>query len=79
MPVIDFYTRKGCHLCEHAKEELIGLQKEYSFSINEIDIETSDELTEKYGLMIPVFSLDGEELGYGHVNEFDISKRLQKK
>ncbi|WML46975.1 glutaredoxin family protein [Neobacillus sp. PS3-34] len=77
--VLTFYTRRRCPLCEKAKSELMELQNEHPFLFEEIDIEESDELTEQYGLMIPVFVLDGEEVGFGHVNKFDISKRLQEK
>ncbi|MDP4164562.1 MAG: glutaredoxin family protein [Bacillota bacterium] len=77
--VLTFYTRPGCHLCEKAKAELLEIQKHLDFIFNEVNINDSDELTEKYGLMIPVFELDGEEAGFGHVNKSDISKRLQEK
>jgi len=76
---ITLYTRNRCPLCEKAKVALVNLKNEWDFRLEEIDIETSDDLTERYGLMIPVVHLDGEEVGYGYINEFDISKRLQEK
>lgn len=81
MTIITLYTRIGCHLCEDAKDVLLELQREFSpgFELEEVDISTSDELTERYGLMIPVVLLDGDEVAYGHVNKFDISNRLQGK
>lgn len=77
--VLTFYTRPGCHLCEKAKEDLLEIQKLWDFKFVEVNINESDELTEKFGLMIPVFELDGDEVGFGHVNKIDISKRLQEK
>ena len=71
------YTRTGCHLCEKAKQALIELKKSIPFSFEEKDIAQSDELTERYGLMIPVVEIDGEVAAYGRFNKFDISKRLQ--
>ncbi|MDN3019756.1 glutaredoxin family protein [Paenibacillus sp. BSR1-1] len=79
MPQITLYTRNRCPLCEKAKSELLELKKEWDFELKEIDIEQSDELTELYGLMIPVVHLDGEEVAYGMINKFDISNRLQEK
>ncbi|WP_223592074.1 glutaredoxin family protein [Neobacillus bataviensis] len=79
MPQITLYTRNRCPLCEKAKAELLELKKEWDFELKEIDIEQSDELTELYGLMIPVVHLDGEEVAYGMINKFDISNRLQEK
>jgi glutaredoxin len=76
---ITFYTRKGCTLCEKAKAEILELKDAYPFTLEEIDIDTSDELTERYGVMIPVVHLNGEEIAFGIINKIDISNRLQEK
>lgn len=78
-PILTFYTRKKCPLCDKAKAVIIEIQEEIDFELIEKDIDESDELTEKYGLMIPVVEIDGEEVEYGHVNKFVISNRLQEK
>jgi glutaredoxin len=79
MQQVTFYTRKGCPLCEKAKAVILELKDEWNFILEEIDIESSDDLTEQYGLMIPVVHIDGVEAAYGYVNKFDISNRLQEK
>lgn len=79
MTEIIFYSRQGCHLCEKAKHELLELKKEIDFSLEEKDIAESDELTERYGLMIPVVVIDGDEAGYGQISIAQVSKRLQEK
>jgi glutaredoxin len=79
MTQITLYGRKRCPLCDKAKNTLIELKEDWDFTLEEVDIEKSDELTERYGLMIPVVKIDGEEAGYGFINKFDISNRLQKK
>ncbi|MFL6556725.1 MAG: glutaredoxin family protein [Bacillus sp. (in: firmicutes)] len=79
MQTITLYTRNRCPLCDKAKNTIVELQKDWKFRLEEIDIDTSDELTELYGLMIPVVHLDGEEVGFGYVDKFDISNRLQEK
>jgi glutaredoxin len=76
---IILYTRKSCPLCDKAKDTLIELNREWDFTLEEIDIESSDELTEQYGLMIPVVYIDGVEAGFGVINKFDISNRLHEK
>ena len=55
---ITFYTRKNCPLCEKAKESILELKEDFDFTLEEIDINESDELTEKYGIMIPVVVVD---------------------
>lgn len=77
--VITLYTREHCHLCETAKQSILELKKNWDFVLEEMDIEQNDELTERYGLMIPVVLMDGEEVGYGQINHFEIRKRLQEK
>jgi glutaredoxin len=76
---ITLYTRNHCSLCEKAKQAILELKEEWNFTLEEIDIDKSDELTELYGIMIPVVQIDGEEVGFGIINKLDISKRLQEK
>jgi glutaredoxin len=77
--VIEFYTRKKCPLCEKGKKILLELQEEWEFEIEEKDIDTNDEWTEQYGLMIPVVVLNGEELQYGQLDKMFIIEALTKK
>ncbi|MCM3691686.1 glutaredoxin family protein [Neobacillus niacini] len=77
--VITFYTRKGCPLCEKAKKIILDLKEEWNFTLEEINIDESDELTEAYGIMIPVVHINGEEVAFGIINKIDISNRLQEK
>jgi glutaredoxin len=76
--VLTLYTRHQCHLCEQAKEAIMELKGEYSFTIEEVDIEQSDELTEKYGLMIPVLLINGKEAGFGQINKIFVRNRFQE-
>nr|WP_263324904.1 glutaredoxin family protein [Neobacillus sp. Marseille-Q6967] len=77
--IITLYTRKRCSLCDKAKNMILELQDQYKFSLEEIYIEKSDELTERYGIMIPVVHINGEEVAFGIINKMDISNRLQEK
>ncbi|MFP7297305.1 glutaredoxin family protein [Neobacillus niacini] len=77
--VITFYTRKRCPLCEKAKKIILELKEEWDFTLDEIDIDESDELTEAFGIMIPVVHINGEEAAFGIINKTDISNRLQEK
>ncbi|WML54688.1 glutaredoxin family protein [Neobacillus sp. PS3-12] len=75
---LTLYTRQQCHLCEQAKEAIMELKDEYSFTIEEFDIDQSDELTEKYGLMIPVLLINGKEAGFGQINKIFVRNRFQE-
>jgi glutaredoxin len=77
--IITLYTRKRCSLCDKAKNSILELKEKWDFTLNEIDIDQSDELTERYGIMIPVVHIDGEEVAFGIIKKIDISNRLQEK
>ena len=78
-PELVFYTRSRCPLCDKAKEVIVELKKEYDFTLIEKDIDVSDELTEKYGLMIPVVEIDGNEIQFGHIDAITLSEALTEK
>ena len=59
MPVL--YGTQGCHLCDEALAMLnsAGIQADH------VDIANDDELSERYGMRIPVLQrMDGKELGW---------------
>ncbi|WP_409295394.1 glutaredoxin family protein [Peribacillus sp. SCS-26] len=68
MTELIFYTRSQCPLCTKAKDVLEVLGAEHDISIKEIDIHSSDELVERFGLMIPVVEWKGEVLQYGQID-----------
>ncbi len=76
--IVHYYTRKNCGLCDEGKLMLTLAQEDFGFEIEERDIDTSDEWTEKYGLMIPVIEVDGEIVQAGNIDFVTISKRFQK-
>jgi hypothetical protein len=61
-----------------AKQAIMELSNEYSFTMEEIDIDQSDELTEKYGLMIPVLLINGKEAVFGQINKNILRNRFQE-
>ena len=71
MLVIRFYTTAGCHLCEQA-EQLLGKVKEKNkVQWQSIDIAGDDDLIERYGIRIPVLTLnsDSNELAWPFTQE----------
>ena len=57
MMEVKLYSRQDCHLCEEVKEILASLQAQYPHTLQEIDIESSDELLRQYALEIPVVKI----------------------
>ena len=54
MKGIKLFSSSGCHLCELGEEILLRVQTTYKFEIEIVDISSSEDLVEKYGIMIPV-------------------------
>ncbi|MCM3745346.1 glutaredoxin family protein [Sporosarcina luteola] len=69
---VQFYTKKGCHLCDEAASMMKLVQEDYPLTWSTIDIETDDESHEKYMLMIPVIEKEGEVLLYGSIGYIDL-------
>ena len=61
MRAITLYTRPGCHLCDEAREAILGLREELPpFELSEVNIERDDGLLARYLERIPVVAVDGE-------------------
>jgi hypothetical protein len=60
------YGTTACHLCELAQEMLLSQQNAGSdFTFDAVDISESEELFQRYGLIIPVLRhADGRELNW---------------
>jgi len=65
MVTVQFYTRRGCHLCEVAAAALRVEQARTPFTLVVFDIDVDPELRELYDLLVPVTVLpNGEEVHY---------------
>ena len=54
------YGKPDCHLCHEARDLLVQLQREYTFTFDEINILTDSALEEKYRYDIPVIVIDAQ-------------------
>lgn len=53
-PHITFYTRRGCHLCDDAKQQILAARCADRYTFEEIDIDTDPDLVRRFGMDIPV-------------------------
>jgi glutaredoxin len=56
---VTLYTRRGCHLCEEAKAELLAAGDRDLYLLEEIDIDRDPALVARFGTEIPVVAIDG--------------------
>ncbi len=66
---VTLHYRHGCHLCEDMLQHLRELQISEPFQINTVDIDTSSDLQERYGTLIPVLEADDTELCHYYLDE----------
>jgi hypothetical protein len=58
---VRLYGRPDCHLCDEARRGLLDLRADgLEFELEEVDIETDDQLHARFLERIPVVELDGE-------------------
>ena len=58
---VTLYTRRGCHLCDEAKQA-IGIARRHSaFDYDEFDIDSDPELRQLYNEEVPVIAIDGKK------------------
>lgn len=55
------YSRPGCHLCDEAKAAIESSNCSAHYTLEEVNIESDDELLKKYKFDIPVITIDGLE------------------
>jgi glutaredoxin len=67
LPLVRLYSRPDCHLCDEARAGLEAMLAEgLDFRLEEVDIDSDDELHRRYLERIPVVEVKGEvvcELG----------------
>ncbi|MFO7592943.1 MAG: glutaredoxin family protein [Pseudomonadota bacterium] len=55
-PKLRLYHRSGCSLCEAMHRELLDCELNGAFDLELIDIDSSNNLVERYGHKVPVLS-----------------------
>jgi glutaredoxin len=75
--VVTLYGRPGCHLCDEAREALLGLTEELGgLELREVDIEGDERLLSAYLERIPVVALGGEVVSELRLDAHELRARL---
>jgi glutathione S-transferase len=56
---VTLYHSPGCHLCERAREVLVGVRADTPFDLEEVDITGSPTLEARYRELLPVVEVEG--------------------
>ena len=63
VPLVEVYSREGCHLCDEALEAIRGMAShDMHFDLQVIDIESDDQLHMTHLERIPVVAINGVEV-----------------
>ena len=74
---LTLYMRQGCCLCDEMKAVIRTASDRHEFSLEEIDIDMSAELRERYGNEVPVLFIDGRKAFKYRVSERELARRLK--
>jgi glutaredoxin len=77
-PHVIVYSRPGCHLCEEAKAAILAADCKDQFTLEEVNIESDDELLRKYKYDIPVVMIDGVEYFIHRVDPREFRTRITR-
>ena len=75
---LTLYTRGDCRLCEEMKEVVRKVAGEVPSEIEEVDVDSSSYLREKYGNEVPLLFINGRKAFKIRVTVKELRKRLRK-
>ena len=76
-PHVIVYSRPGCHLCDKAKASIRSAGCDDQFTLEEVNIESDEELLRKYKYDIPVIAINGVESFIHRVDPKDFIRAIR--
>ena len=68
-PRVTLYSRPGCHLCDAAREVVVRVCEDLGEQWVEVDIDSDDDLADRFRDEIPVTFVDGAQHDFWRVDE----------
>ena len=75
---VTLYSRPGCHLCDDAKAVIQPLLREFGATLREVNIDEDRELTQLYGLDIPVIFIGAHKAAKHRVDPLQFRRQLEE-
>jgi hypothetical protein len=76
---IRFLTRDQCPLCDAARPMVTTTVARYGGAVEEVDVDGSDDIKERFGDRIPVvLGTDGTVIAEGHIEKRDLRRGLRR-
>lgn len=77
-PHLTLYTRRDCCLCEEMKKIIAEVAGGNPPPIEEVDVDSSPDLQQKYGDEVPVLVINGRKAFKYRVTAKELEKRLRR-
>jgi len=77
LPLLQVYSRPGCHLCEQLVEQLQPMIRGRA-KIEVLNIDSRSTWSEKYATRIPVVEIDGHYVCQYHLDKDAINAALSR-
>lgn len=74
---LTLYSRRDCCLCEEMKAVIRRVASRVTLQLEEIDVDTSPELQERYGNEVPVLFIDERKAFKYRVTRKELEKKLR--
>jgi hypothetical protein len=71
------YSRKDCCLCEDMKNIIRQVARKTPLTVDEIDVDSSAALREKYGEEVPVLFINGRKAFKYRLTAIELARRLK--
>lgn len=75
---VTLYTRKGCHLCDEAKQQMAPLLREFGARLREVDIDADASLRALYDADVPVIFLGARKVAKHRLDLVQFRRQLQR-
>lgn len=75
-PRVTLYSRPGCHLCDAAREVVVRVCEDLGEQWVEIDVDSDDDLADRFRDEIPVTFVDGAQHDFWRVDEVRLRAAL---
>jgi glutaredoxin len=76
---LTLYTRADCCLCLEMKMVIRRVAEGIPLDLHEIDVDTSDELRERFGEQVPVLFVNGRKAFKYSVKASELKRQLLRK
>ncbi|MBE7325539.1 glutaredoxin family protein [Nocardioides sp. Y6] len=75
---VTLYGRPGCHLCDDARAVVERVCADLGESFVEVDIDSDEDLYDRFGEEIPVTFVDGRQHDFWRVDEARLRAALTR-